>query len=146
MGNSDLVKHWNTLFFAGDMSGYLSHLSDDFQFTGPVPEPIGGPAFVGLMSTLLNACPDLNNNLKIEEATGNQVKGSVVMQGTHTAELDLSPMGMPVFSPTGKSFELPKEPFIITVENGKITRFHAVVGEGGGLMGILGQLGLGVAG
>ena len=142
MGNADLVKRWNSTFLAGDMPGYLAYLSEDFQFTGPVPEPIDREGYVGLMFTMLKACPDLNNNLEVMESSDNQVQGAVVMQGTHTADLDLSPMGMPVFPPTGKSFRLPKEPFTITILNGKITRFHAVVGEGGGLMGILGQLGL----
>ena len=140
MESLSLVKRWNDTFFTGNMPAYLDFLSEDFQFTGPVPKPIGREAFAGLMFTMLKACPNLNNNLTIREASDTQVKRSVTMEGTHTAELDLSPMGMPVFAPTNKSFRLPEEPMTITIKDGKITRFQAEVAEGGGLMGILNQL------
>ena len=142
MTNTDVVKSWNEAFFSGDIEKALGYLADDFQFTGPVPEPLGPQAFMGMMNSMLSAFPDLDNHFEITGESGNTVTGSVVMAGTHSQNFDLSGMGGPVIPPTGKSFRNPKESFIITVKDGKIARFDVDVPENGGLGNILNQLGV----
>ena len=44
--------------------------------------------------------------------------------------------------PTGKHVQLPYEPLTVTVINGKATRIGAEHVEGGGVPGVLAQLGI----
>jgi hypothetical protein len=86
--------------------------------------------------------PDWSFNLSDVQVTGNVAHTTHQISGTHTGNLDLSPMGMPVIPATGKSFKLPVEHADLTYEGNKLTRFHADVAAGGGLPGILQQLGV----
>ena len=51
----------------------------------------------------------------------------------------LTPVAIP---PTGKTFTLPKGQLMLRVANEKVTYFSEEVSEGGGLAGILAQLGV----
>ncbi len=63
--------------------------------------------------------------------------------GTHKGVLDLNPLGMPISLPsTGKSFKLPKSVFTFRAANDKLIYFGEESAEGGGLAGILAQLGV----
>ncbi len=141
MTHSETVLAWNNTFFNSSPEEYGSYLSDDFQFIGPAPEPLGRDAYVGMMYTLKAACPNLSNSLKVISESGDVVQGSVQMAGKHTRGFDLTPMGIGVIAPTNRSFKLPEEQFTLTFKNGKIASFEVEVPEGGGLMGILGQIG-----
>ena len=50
----------------GDFVKAQSTLSNDFQFSGPVPQPISGPAWMGMSASLKTAFPDLNYQFKTE--------------------------------------------------------------------------------
>ena len=64
------------------------------------------------------------------------------LSGTHQAELDLSPLGLPNVPATGKSFQLPLETATISFNGEKITSVRTTEVAGGGVMGILSQLGV----
>ena len=127
------AKDWDTM---------ASYLSDDMVFSGPIPEPMNREQFLGLIQLMAAAFPDWSYNLSDVQVTGNVAHTTHQVTGTHTGDLDLSPMGMPTIPATGKAFKLPVEYADITVEDGKIVRFHAAVSDDGGLMGILQQLGV----
>ena len=55
----------------GDFEKAQSMFTSDFQFSGPVPEPISGPAWMGMSASLKNAFPDLNYQFKIVSVDGN---------------------------------------------------------------------------
>ena len=71
------------------------------------------------------------------------VRVAVQITGTHTNDLDLTPMGMTKVPATGKSVSNPVEHPEITIKDGKITSIHvADVTPDGGVGGILKQLGV----
>jgi hypothetical protein len=128
---------------SGDMDTASSHLSDNFVFSGPVPEPIGGEQWLGLQKLMLAAFPDWSFNLSDVKVTGNVARTTHQVTGTHTGDLDLSPLGLPVIAATGKSVRLPVEHADLTIEGDKAVRFHVVdVSAEGGVPGILQQLGV----
>ncbi len=127
---------------AGDFAKAQSFLTDDFQFSGPVPEPISGPAWLGMSASLKAAFPDLDYQFKVEGADGNTVSISAQLKGTHTGNLDLTAMGMPVIPPTNKSFAAAHEHGKAVVQDGKVKTWAVEQTEGAGLMAILGQLGI----
>ena len=136
------VQAYADTFNAGNLDDAASYLSDDFQFSGPVPEPLNAAEYMGIMKTFQAAFPDIKFNLRFVSAGGNMAKTSNQLSGTHTGDLDLSAMGMGVIPATGKSFSIPEEASDVTVEGDKISSFHVLTQEGGGLMGILAQLGV----
>ncbi len=117
-------------------------LSDDFTFAGPVPDPINGAAWLGLHDRLNDAFPDFSFNLKDVQQVGDTAQATLQLSGTHSSDLDLSALDMPNVPKTGKSFQLPPESTTVTIEGEKITSVRVAKVDGGGVMGILSQLGV----
>ena len=142
MGTKEAAQAFVDAFNGGDLDTAASYLSDDFQFSGPVPKPIGSAEWIGLSKVFRVGCPDIKYNLTIVSVEGDVVKTTTQVSGTHTGDLDLSAMGMGVIPPTGKSFSNPEETGESTVEGDKIKSIHINPSEGGGVMGMLSQLGV----
>ena len=119
-----------------------SLLTDDFMFSGPIPEPVDGPAWLGVSKSLKAAFPDLDYQFKIEGVKGNVVNITAQLKGTHKGSLDLTAMGMGVIPPTNKSFAAAREHGKVTVQGDKVKSLANEPTEGAGLMAILGQLGV----
>jgi hypothetical protein len=126
----------------GDFAKARFLLSDDFQFSGPVPEPINGEAWMGMSMNLKKAFPDLDYHFHVDGADSNVVKLSAQLKGTHSGDLDLTALGMGVIPPTNKSFANPYEHGRVTVKGDKVASWSVDPIEGGGVMGILSQLGI----
>jgi ketosteroid isomerase-like protein len=126
----------------GDFDKAKSLFADDFKFSGPVPEPISGEAWIGMSVSLKNAFPDLDYQFKVESVDGDTANISAELKGTHKGDLDLTAMGMGVIPATGKSFHAAHENGKATVRGGKVSAWQMEGTEGAGLMAILGQLGV----
>jgi predicted ester cyclase len=142
MSNIDVFKAGLAALEARDMKKVDSLISDDFVFAGPVPQPISKREFIGLQSALIAAMPDWKFNASDFKEQGDKVMAQGHISGTHTAPLNLPPFGIQNFAPTGKHVQLPYEPITATVKDGKLTRLEAAHVEGGGVPGVLAQLGI----
>jgi predicted ester cyclase len=138
----DTVKAGIAASEAGDIKKYESLLADDMVFAGPVPKPVGKREFIGLQTALLAAMPDWKFNASDFKENGDKVTVMVQITGTQTKELNLPMPGFPKVPPTGKRVSLPKELTTFTVKDGKITRLETANTPGGGVPGILSQLGV----
>ena len=126
----------------GDFINAKSMLADDFQFSGPVPEPINREAWMGISANLKAAFPDLDYHFHVDDAAGDDVNISAQLKGTHSRDLDLTSLNMGVIPATNKSFANPLEHGKATVKGGKIVSWSVEPIEGGGIMGILSQIGV----
>jgi len=126
----------------GDFENAKTMLADDFQFSGPIPEPINAKAWLEMSVSLKTAFPDLNYHFKVIGADGDVVKSTSQMSGTHSGSFVLTGMNMGVIPATKKSFANPLEHGKITVKGDKVTSWAVEPISGGGLMGILSQLGV----
>jgi predicted ester cyclase len=124
----------------GDFETAKSMLADDFQFSGPVPEPIDREAWLGMSSNLKTAFPDLNYHFKVIGAEGDVVRLISQLSGTHTGSFDLTNMNMGAIPATNKIFSAKHEKSKITVKENKITSWVVEPTDGAGLMAILNQL------
>ena len=88
----------------GDFESAKSMLSDDFQFSGPVPEPIDKEAWLGMSASLKTAFPDLDYHFKVIGAQGDVVRSTTQLSGTHSGSFDLTNMNMGVIPATDKAF------------------------------------------
>ena len=127
---------------AKDTTAAAKLISDDFTFSGPVPQPISGAEWLGMQQALGKAFPDWKFNASDLREEGGKVRGAVQITGTQKGELDLTALGMPNVLATGKAIKLPREEITLTVSGGKFTSLSTAATEGAGVMGILSQLGV----
>ncbi len=128
----------------GDAVTAFTYITEDFTVSGPTPQPRGTHEFLGLHSILATAFPDFDFNISQVEEEGDKVTVTIAISGTQTGTLDVSPTGMPIppVAPTGKKVQMPQEKPVLTVRDGKFSALYLPTGAGGGLPGILSQLGV----
>jgi hypothetical protein len=142
MDPKEVAEKFKAAFAQGDLETGRGYLGDGFTFSGPVPQPLNADQWLGLIRSMRAAFPDINYNLKITGAHDNHVHVSTQLTGTHTNDWDMSAMGMGVIPATHKSFANPEEHGTLVIEDGKITNYEISASEGGGVQGILKQLGV----
>lgn len=140
MNKRETVQTFLDAVQKGDLETANSLLADDFQFSGPVPEPVNKDAWLGMTSSLRAAFPDLDYHFKVIGADGDIVRATSQLSGTHTASFDLTGMQMGVIPATNKTFVATREKARITVKENKITTWAVEPTQGAGLMAILKQL------
>jgi predicted ester cyclase len=126
----------------GDFVKAKSLLTDDFQFSGPIPKPVNREAWLAMSASLRTAFPDLNYRFNVIDTDGDVVKTTSQLSGTHTGSFDLKAMNMGVIPATDKRFSAKLEKTKITVKDNKITSWAVEPTEGAGLTAILDQLGV----
>lgn len=124
----------------GDLENARSMLADDFQFSGPLPEPINREAWLSMSASLKTAFPDLDYHFKVIGTEGNVVRTTSQWSGTHTGSLDLTGINMGVIPATKKSFVANRDRNKLTIKENKITSWIVEPTQGAGLMEILKQL------
>jgi len=124
----------------GDLEIAKTMLADDFQFSGPIPEPINKEAWLEMSDSLKTAFPDLDYHFKVIGTEGDVVRSTSQLSGTHNGEFDLTNMNMGVIPATNKTFSTKSEKTKITVKDDKITLWAVEPNDGAGLMEILNQL------
>ena len=124
----------------GDLETAKTMLADDFQFSGPVPEPISKEAWLEMSTSLKTAFPDLDYHFKVIGTQGDVVRMTSQLSGTHKSSLDLTSINMGVIPATDKTFVATREKTKITVKEDKITAWAAEPTQGAGVRGILKQL------
>jgi predicted ester cyclase len=124
----------------GDFKNAKSMLGDDFQFSGPVPEPINAEAWLGMSASLRTAFPDLDYHFKVIGAEGDVVRAVAQLSGTHTGPFDLTNMDMGVIPATNNTFSTKTEKTKVTVKDGRIVLWAVEPNDNAGLMEILKQL------
>ena len=131
----------------GTAGGYLS---DDFVFSGSTPQPLNKGGFITTMSGLASGIPNLSYHFRdIHDIPGQQwqeerVEATIQMTGTQTEGFVLPPLSLPPIPQMGKSVSLPQEHWRFAVRGDKIAMLTTDRVPGGGITGLLGQLGIDV--
>ena len=146
MNTKEIAEAYVDAFNRGDLNTLADLLADDYEFSGPIPDPVGRDQFLGLMELMWEAFPDMRINTRLVNIKGNVVHFTNQLAGTHTGDLDLSAMGMGVIPATGRSFSMAREDGESVIADGYIISTHVQPTEGAGLMAILHQLGVEVPG
>ncbi|RJP77620.1 MAG: hypothetical protein C4524_07815 [Candidatus Zixiibacteriota bacterium] len=136
---SDLVKAFIAALESDDPHRAGEYLSDDFTFQGPIPGPLNKAEFLDYFSALKKGLPDFAFNLDTIREEEGILFGVLHRTGTHTGELALP--GIVPILPTGMSVALPNEPIHFHFCGNQICELEIDHASGGGLEGILEQLG-----
>ena len=126
----------------GDFELAKSMLADDFQFSGPVPEPINKEDWLEMSINLKTAFPDLDYHFKMIGTDGDVVRSTTQLSGTHTGTLNLVNMKMGKTPATNKSVSVKMAKTKITIKNNKISLWAVEPTDGADLTAILNQLGV----
>lgn len=142
MHNLQVAKKFAGFLESEDLQGLLEFLADDFRAKGATRELTKQQA-LGYLQIFFIAFPDHRFNFADFEEKGDLIQCTGQETGTHLGILDLKPLGMPVsLPPTGKSFKLPKTTFTFRIAGDKVVYYGEEAIRGGGLAGILEQLGV----
>ena len=142
MSNLEVAKRFADLLESRDVKGLEVLLSDDFKANGATRELTRQQA-LGYLQIFFTAFPDHRFGFTDFDEKGDLVSCTSQETGTHLGVLDLNPLGMLVsLPPTGKSFNLPKSISTFRVVGDKVTYISEEAVKGGGLAGILEQLGV----
>jgi predicted ester cyclase len=114
-----------------------SFLTADFEFSGPVPQPISADAWIGMSKSLKTAFPNLEYNFRTLSEESDTVKISAQLNGTHSADLDLTAMQWGVIPATQKPFAAALEHGEVTVKGDQVARWANEPTPGAGLIAIL---------
>ena len=142
MNNREIVQTVMNSVQKGDFVTAKTLLADDFQFSGPIPEPVNREAWLGMSKSLKTAFPDLDYRFIVIGTDGDVVKTTSQLSGTHTGSFDLTDMNLGVIPATNKAFSAKLEKTKVTVKENKITSWAVEPTDGAGLHAILGQLGV----
>jgi predicted ester cyclase len=119
-----------------------TYLSDDFQTLDQAGNVVmNKEAYLGLGQLLFAAFKDYNYVHSDIHAKGDDVIVRGHWEGTHTADLDLSAMGMGVVPASGKKIVWPEVSTLWKVAGGKVAGIQDISGEGG-IEGFLAPLGV----
>jgi predicted ester cyclase len=142
MNKREIVQTLLDSIQKGDFEKAKSLLTDDFQFSGPIPQPINREAWLGMSASLKTAFPDLDYHFIVIGADDDVVRTTSQLSGTHRGSFDLTNMKMGVIPATNKAFSARLEKTKITVKENKITSWAVEPTQGAGLNAILDQLGV----
>jgi predicted ester cyclase len=126
---------------AHDIQALSVLVADDFHF--PLPRGIAQlhkNDYLGLMSTLVQALPDFSFNVSEVVVQDNKVLLTTRWTGTQLGPLTLP--GLSPFQPTGRRIALPETIDEYTVSDNCIVSLNIQDAPGGGIPGLLAQLGV----
>ena len=142
MENAKIVEEVFSGMERNDFAKAESYASKDMQVTGPAPAPLGANEFFGTMKALVAGIPDWKFNYKIGSESKNIVETKVRITGTHTRVIPSPLPGVKNVAPTNKTIKMPEEKVTFTFNNNKIINVNVEKVQGGGIPGLLKQLGV----
>lgn len=130
-----------------DVEKTKAHLTADAMVSGGVlPQPMPAMEALGLVAGMKAAFPDLKFDVQQVTVNGDQATVNVQLSGTNTGPLSMPLPGMPgSIPPTGKKVSVP-DTFVVTVQGDKVSHMNVDSPAGGGLPGVLAQIGVNMPG
>jgi hypothetical protein len=143
MTRAELAKLIISTLESDDPCRIREYLTEDFSFTGPFPSPLNRDQFMEYIASIRKAFPDwCYQFIFVRDEDQDTVRGVMQRHGTHKDEFALP--GMPRIPATDISVILPIEPVRFIFRGDRLNRLEVEDASGGGLEGILDQLGMDV--
>lgn len=142
MSAKGLVRTWMNALEEHDLAQAKELMAPNFVCEGVAPVPLDRDQFLAMHDALSRAFPDFSFNARnFDEPREGLVVPTISITGTHIGALQLPIPGAPRVPPTGRTVRLPNERPEYTVVNGKLAKIRLERVVGGGVLGILAQLG-----
>ncbi len=141
MDKTEIVKTFITALQSGEFEVAANYMVDDFTLSGWVDDTLDRGKFLAMQSELRDAMPDFSYNLNDVHEQDDRVESLIQITGTATSDLALPLFGIPLIPATGIAVTLPQVRADYTLTGGKIAQMDIKSVPGGGLAGLLQQLG-----
>ncbi len=146
MSAIETVKTVMAALQSGDMELAATLLADDFRLEGLAPQHLSKSQYLAVQSELLAAMPDFTYNLDAvqtnrEPETNFHVRAQCTIIGTQKGDLNLPLFGVATIEATGIEIVLPQTSLLYNVEDNVVKKMLFEPQPGGGIAGILQQLG-----
>jgi hypothetical protein len=148
MNGADIVKQFMIALETQEFTLASDYLADDFTYTGMLPRPLNKKQFITLMKELKYGMPNMSLNVRDIRETSNELKQeqnaecTVQLTGTQSNAMELVPLSLPTIPETNRRIILPPEQWRFTIMNDKISAIFVPPVSGGGIPGLLQQLGI----
>lgn len=142
MNSMDLAKSILAAIEAGNFDFVRDHLTDDFTFNTPDGFTHDKREYINLQRALCKAMPDFRFNASNFKQVSDRVTYTTQISGTHTDVLDMHMPNVPVVQPTNRHIRLPQEPVTVSFRDERVSHVELAQVPGGGLSGVLSQLGV----
>ena len=142
MEQDKIVESFFNAIEKNDFTTAESLVTNNFKVTGVGPEPLGVKEYLGVHRAFNSGMPDFKFNYKIGSVSKNIVETKVRLTGTHLKEITAPIPGLHNIPATNKTLRMPEEKVRFTIKDNKIESLHLESVPGGGLPGVLAQLGV----
>ena len=141
MSAIDTVRTFVTALENNEKESVEGALDKDFIFSGWTPKPLNRADFLTTMYELKSGIPGLMFNLHNMAEQDNTVTGSIQIAGYQSDAFSIPPLSLPPVPQMARSVSLPVEDVTYTFNNDKISHWSIQHVTGGGIVGLLHQLG-----
>ena len=141
MNSTEIVQTFITALQWGDMEVAVERMADDFVFSGWTPRPLDRGEFLAMHSILKDAMPDYSFHLSDVREGDEGVEAFIQITGTQMRDLSLPMFGVPLIRYTGIDVSLPQVRTTFLLEDDKVREMRVESVPGGGLAGLLQQIG-----
>lgn len=141
MNKIGLIEEMITALQSSDLELASNVMADTFTVTGLLPKTLNKRQFLAVQSELLVAMPDFSYNLSNLRSHDDGVHAIIRISGTQTHDLALPLFGVENIAATGLAVSLPQTRVTYQIENNKVVRMNVESVIGGGLNGLLQQVG-----
>jgi hypothetical protein len=147
ISTAEIVNAFMEALEAKEFTRAGGYLADSMIITGLTPAPLSKNHFLIVVSQLAEGFPTLAYHFHAvkdpsETPEGSLVRGTVQITGTQVNIFELPPLGIGPIPETAGSVSLPEENWDFEVKNGLIASIQVDHRPGGGIEGLLNQLGI----
>ena len=139
---SNNVKNFMTALDDNNLESAAAYLADDFIFSGWTPKPLDKNGFFNLIGGIKEGIPGLAFNLHNVLEEGETITGNIHVTGYQTDSFIIPVLGTPPIPQTANSVSMPSEEVTYRVEHNLIILFDVEKVAGGGIVGLIKQLGI----
>ena len=141
--NTDTVRNVMNALEANDKEAAASYLADTFIASGWTPQAVNKNTFLNIIAEIKEGIPGLIFNLhNVQEVDDTTVTATMKIAGYQSDSFIIPELGTPPIPQTANSVNMPPEDVRFTFEQGLITSMYVQPTEGGGIRGLLRQLGI----
>ena len=141
MSPDQVVRSYFDALEAKDLVRVDALISPDLVFITPL-KPLSKHDLLGVFRSMLDAFPDWRFDHQEPVTTGDIVRARLRMSGTHTRTFVPPFPGLKPVKATGRKVVLPEQEFVYHVDRDRITRIVPEPVPGGGVPGLLQQIGV----
>jgi predicted ester cyclase len=137
----DSVRAFISALEANEQETAAGFLTDNFMATGWTPQPLDKSAFLTVIGGLKSGIPGLMFNMHNIAEEGNVINATFQIAGYQTDSFSLPPLSLPPIPQMARSISMPAEDVSFTLIDEKIKLMSVKPTRGGGISGLLHQLG-----